>query len=251
VLIKTFWSSSQFTAPEKAMSTTKAARGKVLAEFAENIDDEGGWWFRAPKSPKDPAKDPTKDPDIGKEGVPNASMPPHPDGIMPQLGALFFLDESAMLAMLQEMGCYNRSGNGFEFNKTGWENLVSEFKIPPRSFEISVWRCGKGGPKNNYIKICNTSKKPQDIYKEYLKDPKGFHTPSVSTRQTRKRVAESLAQSLRESGAFKSMVDVYSKMMDPYKITRAARIRTENLAEEGNCCSKAKEPERQSIAKPN
>lgn len=33
------------------MSSTKANPRKVLAEFAENIDEGKGWWFRAPTGP--------------------------------------------------------------------------------------------------------------------------------------------------------------------------------------------------------
>jgi hypothetical protein len=77
------------------MSTTQAVRGKVLAKFAAGIEDDKGWWFRAPK-----------DPAIVVKKLPKGKM--HPAGIMPQLGSLLLLKESAMVAMLHQMGCYRR-----------------------------------------------------------------------------------------------------------------------------------------------
>ena len=58
------------------MSTEQAARGKVLTEFAKNVDEGAGWWFRAPKDPN------------SSKGVTSDAL--RPDGIMPQLGSVFF-----------------------------------------------------------------------------------------------------------------------------------------------------------------
>jgi hypothetical protein len=194
------------------MSTAQAARGKVLAEFAKSVDEGAGWWFRAPK-------DPNSSKGVHKDGL-------HPDGIMPQLGPLFFLEESAMLAMLHQMGCYEMKGKMSVFNKKGWDNLASEFKIPPTSWEIGTCRLGPVSAVTHYIKIGSNSMKPQEIYKNYKKAPKAYRTPSVSTRQSKKLVAESMVRSLRDAGAFTSMVEMYSKMTDPTKIVKAAGIPT-------------------------
>jgi hypothetical protein len=59
------------------MSKRQAVGGKVLAEIAANIDDDRGWWFRAPQ-----------DPAIGAKKLPKDHN--HLDGIMPQLGSLIF-----------------------------------------------------------------------------------------------------------------------------------------------------------------
>jgi hypothetical protein len=106
------------------MATRQAVSGKVLAEFAADIDDDEGWWFRAPK-----------DPSIGVKEPPKSTK--HPDGIMPQLGSLFFLEESAILAMLHQIGCYRMKGEKFVFNLKGWENLRYKFRVPSSSRKIS------------------------------------------------------------------------------------------------------------------
>jgi hypothetical protein len=170
-----------------ATSTTKADPRKVLAEFVGNIKEGKGWWFRCPNGY-----------DSGNKGAPNDSM--HPDCIMPQLGTLFSLEESAMLAMLCQMGCYFKKGKGFAFRRDGWDNLASEFKIPLISWEIATYKLGKYS-SCHYIKVGNVSMTPQKIYAKFKASPKEYHTPSLSTPQSRALVVESLAQGLRESDA--------------------------------------------------
>ena len=139
------------------MSTRQAVRGKVLAEFAADIADDEGWWFRAPK-----------DPAIGVTELPEGTI--HPDGIMPQLGSLLFLEEPAMLAMLHQMGCYWMKGKKCIFNLPGWENLRNEFGVPSSSWEIS--NCRLGGLESYYIKIGNIKKKPRDLYADFKANPR-------------------------------------------------------------------------------
>jgi hypothetical protein len=175
-------------------STTKANPRKVLAEFVMNIEKDKGWWYRCPKGF-----------DSGNEGAPHDST--HPDFIMPQLGALFSLEESAMLVMLRQMGCYsnssnknyNKKGTGYALRREGWDNLASEFKIPLISWEIAAYKLGKHCKQCYYIKVGNISMNPQQIYAKYKSNPKEFHTPSVATPQSRALVVDSLAQGLRES----------------------------------------------------
>jgi hypothetical protein len=200
------------------MSTTQAARGQVLAEFVQNVDEGAGWWFRAPKDPN------------SSNVLKNDNL--HPDGIMPQLGALFFLEESAMLAMLHQMGCYEMKGKAFIFSKKGWDNLASEFRIAPTSWEIATCRLGPVTAVTHYIKIGNISTSPKDIYKNYRDEPKVYQTPSVSTRQSKNLVARSMIQSLRNSGVFTSMLEIYAKITDPNKIMQAAGVLTKTLADE-------------------
>jgi hypothetical protein len=78
-----YWSSNQNVVLNKEIITTQAARGKVLGEFAENIDEGKGWWFRAPKKPTS-----------GDKGAPKDPM--HPDVIMLQL----FFTNCMELAMI-------------------------------------------------------------------------------------------------------------------------------------------------------
>jgi hypothetical protein len=72
------------------MSTTIATRAKVLAEFAETIHENKGW-CRWPKDTSIDKNDALDD-------------PLHPDKIMPHLGTLLFLEESAMLSMFHQVG---------------------------------------------------------------------------------------------------------------------------------------------------
>jgi hypothetical protein len=172
---------------EEGVSTPKANSRKALAEFAGKIEKGKGWWYRLPQSPG-----------VGNQGAPDDSV--HPDGIMPQLGVLFSLDESAMLAILYQMGCYAKKGDAFIAHNNGWENLVSEFKIPPTSLEIQSLKIGKY-PRSYYIKIGNVSMAPVKIYAKFNANPKEYHTPSVSTQQSREIVAEIMVQSKKESDA--------------------------------------------------
>jgi hypothetical protein len=172
-----------------ATSTTTADPRKVLAEFVVSIEKGKGWWYRVPNS--------------GNDGAPNDSM--HPDCIMPQLGALFSLEESAMAAMLRQMGFYhntnyNKMGKGFAFKREGWDNLAAEFKIPLISWELATYKlCNHS--RCHYIKIGNISMNPQQIYAKFKANPKEYRIPSVATPQSRALVVDSLAQGQRESDA--------------------------------------------------
>jgi hypothetical protein len=169
---------------EEGVSTPKANARKALAEFAGKIEKGKGWWFRLPKGPI--------------QGAPNDII--DPDGIMPQLGVLFSLEESDMLAILYQMGCYTMKGKEFQIQTKGWENLVSEFKVPPTSLVVATHKFGKD-PRSHYIKIGDVSIAPLKIYAKFNANPKEYHIPSVSTQQSRELVAKIMVQSKIESNA--------------------------------------------------
>jgi hypothetical protein len=220
---------------EEGMSTTKANPRKALAEFAGNVEKGGGWWFRLPEGPG-----------VGDQDVPNDSV--HPDGIMPQLGVLFSLDESTMLSVLRHMGCYTKKGmkgQAFPINKNGWENLVSEFKIPPTSLVIASFKTFPGGfSGSHYVKIGNVSMAPLKIYAKFKANPKEYHAPSVSTQQSRDLVAESMVKFKIEADA--AAVIAAPALAEKEKAEEAARIAANTLAEK----QKAKEVAAAAISDP-
>jgi hypothetical protein len=198
--------------PISEMSTKKADPRKMLAEFVKNIEEGKGWWFRCPKCY-----------DSGNKGATNDSM--HPDCIMPHLGTLFSLEESAMLAMLCQMGCYHKKGKGFAFRRDGWDNLASEFKIPLISWEIATYKLGKYS-SCHYIKVGNISMTPQKIYAKFKASPKEYHTPSLSTPQSKALVVISMAQGRRESDAAAEIAaNALAEKKRPKKTTRRKRMR--------------------------
>jgi hypothetical protein len=139
---------------------------------------------------QDGGLEPHKDPHVGTKSATNDPM--HPDVIMPQLGSLYFLEESTMLAVLYQMGCYETRGKVFRFKKAGWDDLASEFRIT----SLQLTRCRVGWyAMARYIKIGRTTTTPTQIYadlkkalqakkNESIPDPVGVHTVVQEARSS-------------------------------------------------------------------
>ena len=112
------------------MYTRQAVRGKVLAEFAADIADDEGWWFRAPK-----------DPAIGVTELPEGTI--HPDGIMPQLGSLIFSRRTRNVGHASSDGVLPHEGEEVYIQPTRVgkpaERVWSPFKLLG-NIKLPAWR---------------------------------------------------------------------------------------------------------------
>jgi hypothetical protein len=181
------------------MATKAGTYRKVLANFVDGLSTRKGWWYRLPRMDRVLQKD---DVNVG----PSKHL--QPDDVLPHLGIVFGLKETAMAAILIEMSCLKKRGKKFVMNCQGWEDLQSEFKV--NSMEVTQSRLD--GKDYWYIRLGFPGKNPAQIWSSYKESPRQVHPPTlIDSRKTLKFVTVELVKILKGSMIFADILKEYSE----------------------------------------
>jgi hypothetical protein len=102
-----------------------------------------------------------------------------PDHVLPHLGIVFGLKETAMAAILIEMSCLKKQGKKIVMICQGWEGLQSEIKV--NSMEVT--QSCLDGKDYWYIHLGFPGKNPAQIWSSYKESPRRVHPPTLIDSQ--------------------------------------------------------------------